>query len=428
MRVKSTYAPIKGATCGGLVFATVVLLLVIVFAVSSAIAQQQAIVFQRAYVRQFVVTNCTNANPPVVTIATPTATNALTWVPLDAGSLVTITGVAGNTACNVTDNAINVLTAVTFELTGAVGNAAYTVGGIGVTDTISTAATASIPMPNVGQSGHLVSVEFPTAVATVTPIQVRLEAADTCPDPPFCGLGNWRPIQGDTLEVVSVGGTFYQFNIANGVWRALRINSVLGTPANLPMRVDYTGTPSPLGPLILLGDRFEILSPFNSGQSAYEFVAGSCQAGTAGLAFNGPAPLPEATCITGANETLAVAAFDTTTTECVEDSFFLPTIGTPNALQLNVLWQASNVGTVQWSTQTACIGAGQQLGSVAFSAANNVTGTAAVANQLINTAFPVITTGCLAESFLFYKFCRTGATGTLAVDALMKSLSFVPAQ
>lgn len=406
------------------------LALLVLLLVLAAVAhgQNPSVVFQNAYLRNFNVTNCTNANPIVVTIEAPTAANPLTYIPLDAGSLVNISGVAGNTACNVSNQAINVLTATTFELTGVAGNGAYIGGGAGYTDTISSVSTPSIVLSNRGQAGHLVSVEFPTAAGTVTPIQVRLEAADTCPDPPFCANGDWRPIQEDTTSVALVGTAYYQLSTANGTWRALRINSVLATPTSLPMRVDYTGMSFPIGVAILIGDRFEITNIFNDGSGSYEFVAGACQAGTAGLAFNGPAPLPEAQCITGSGETLAVAAFDTTTTECVEDSFFLPASGTPTSTQLEVLWQASNTGTLQWSVATACVGAGDQLGAVGYGAATTVTGTAAVANELTITEFPNITTGCLANELMFFQFCRTGATGTLAVDALMKSLSFRPAQ
>lgn len=389
--------------------------------------QSQAVSFDRAYLRDFLITNCSNANPIVVTIQTPVAADDLSFVPLDAGSLVTISGVSGNTACNVSEQAINVLTATTFELTGVAGNGAYTVGGYGITDTISTATTPSPPLSNVGQSGHLVSVEFPTAVGTVTPIQVRLEAADTCPDPPFCSTGDWKPIQSDVTEVISVGGIYYQFAAANGTWRALRINSIAATPTSLPMRVDYTGTPFPLGAIINNGDSFTILSPFSSGPGNYEFVAGSCQDGTAGLAFNGPAPLPEASCVSD-DQTLAVAGFDDTTTEAVEDSFVLPGSGTPTTTELRVIWESAAAGTVQWSIATACVGPGDILGSINYSAATTVTGTSAGSVDTTITDFPTIDIGCNANDILFWQFSRTGGVGTLVGDALLKSLVFNPAQ
>lgn len=400
-----------------------------VVAVGVVMAQAPEVVFQSAYNRQFIVRSCSNANPIVVTIQAPAATDPLSYIPLDAGSLVTISGVSGNTNCNVTNNAITVLTATTFSLTGVVGNGVSTTPGIGVTNTISSAATPSIPMNNVGQSGHLISVEFPTAVASVTPIQVRIESADTCPDPPFCATGNWRPISADIVGVGEVGtGTYFQLGSANGVWRAIRVNSILATPTSLPMRVDYTGSPFPFGPIFNNGDFFTILTPFSTGVGQFEFVAGACQDGTAGLAFNGPAPLPEAQCITGTDEVLAVAAFDTTTTECVEDSLLLESIGTPTELEASVLWQAAGTGTMEWALATACVEPGDQLGEIAFSVAETVTGTASSANALVRTTFAPATTGCLAGQYLFFQLCRTGGTGTLAVDALMKSLQLQPSQ
>jgi len=77
------------------------------------------------YVRELTITNATNANPIVVT----TATNHH----LTNGDTVVISGVVGNTAANGTW-VIKNKAAATFELTGGVGDGAYTSGGAVNTD------------------------------------------------------------------------------------------------------------------------------------------------------------------------------------------------------------------------------------------------------------------------------------------------------
>jgi hypothetical protein len=259
--------------------AWVVLILCVV---AGAQAQSPEVVFQSAYQRNFQVTDCSNANPIVVTVKDPATFNAndqltfrnMQFMPLDAGSLVTISGVKGNTACNVTNNAITVLTATTFSLTAVAGNGAYVNGGIGVSDTISD-AIPSVVLPNSSQGGSLISVEFPLAVADVSPVQVRIEASDTCPDPPFCASGDWRPISVDVIVAnVETPSGVGRFNMvrANGSWRAFRVNSLVATPASAPMRVDYTGMPFPIGEIVCtLGPSgfCELLPPFGGqGQAA----------------------------------------------------------------------------------------------------------------------------------------------------------------
>jgi len=67
------------------------------------------------------VTGATNATP--IEITTSAAHGYST------GYIVTIRGVGGNTAANVTSNAITVTGATTFTIDGSVGNGAYTSGG-----------------------------------------------------------------------------------------------------------------------------------------------------------------------------------------------------------------------------------------------------------------------------------------------------------
>ena len=393
----------------------------------TAYAQSPVVIFQSAYQRSFAVTNCSNATPIVVTIQAPASNEALFILPLEDGVEVTITGVLGNTACNVTDAVINVLTSTTFELTGVAGNGVYAGGGVGTSDTIISDLPSPV-MDNAGQGGHLISVEFPNAMATVTPVQVRIEATDTCPDEPFCLTGDWRPISDDVTTVADVGGTYYQFVKANGAWRGVRVNSLTTTPGNEPMRVDYTGMPFPIGSVISLGDRFELTTPFTSyPDGGLEFVAGACQDGTASGAFNNGSNFPEAQCISN-DQNLAVLAFDDTTTECKEDAFLLPSQGTPGIMAATFIWQAGATGTLEWSIAAVCGRAGSQLGALTYPSPTTAVGTAASANQMVYTTFQVPLTGCIARDLMFFRACRTGGEGTLTGDALLKSLNLLPSQ
>ena len=67
------------------------------------------------------ITDCSNTVPAVVTTSVDHNMTGSEWV--------TITGVGGNTACNVVFGETKPLTATTFELTGVNGNGAYTTGG-----------------------------------------------------------------------------------------------------------------------------------------------------------------------------------------------------------------------------------------------------------------------------------------------------------
>ena len=397
-------------------------------AVSSdqAYAQASNVVFESAYLRVANVTDCTNANPIVVTIETPSAGNSLSYVPLDAGTLVTITGVSGNTACNVADQAINVLTATTFELTGVAGNGAYVRGGVMQTDTISSATTPSIPMTNNGQGGHLIVVEFPTAGALVNPVQVRIEAANDCPDPPFCATGDWVPISEDIDTAQSVGGVYYNMVRANGAWRAIRINSVLATPTSLPMRVDYTGFGFPIGNINFLGDRFDIRPSNDASALMIEFVAGQCQDSSASNAGNGgnSNPLPTASCEQDADMVTSAWEFPTTGA-CVDNSFRFSPNTQPPALQFDVSYQSATAGTVEWDLDYCCIGDGEAITAGCFvSAGPNQVVTPNVGTLTQQTIqfsgsdfFIPFVNDCQAGEHMFWRFCRNvGGTSAVPID------------
>lgn len=400
------------------------------FFCSPARAQAPNVVFQSAYQRVFTITDCTNVLPIVVTIATPAADDPIIFVPLDDGSLVTITGVLGNTNCNVTDNAITTITGTTFSLTGVTGNGAYVSGGVGQSDTISDATTPSIPMPNLGQGGHLISVEFPTAVGTVTPIQVRIEKADVCTDPPFCATGDWVPISEDVVEATSVGGIFYFLVRANGVWRSIRVNSVLATPTTLPMRVDYTGFPSAIGNIALLGDRFSIAPPNSASGLEIEYVMAACQTSTATLNFNGgnTTTLPTPACVQTADVVTAVAEFPVAGA-CVDDEFrFSPSVQPPT-LEFDVIWQSADTDTVEWDLDYCCQGPGDTLATCGVSAGPNETRTPSGANELnFNTiqfmgSDSFVPFLCQAGDMFMWRFCRNvGGTSAVVVD--VKSVMF----
>jgi hypothetical protein len=80
------------------------------------------------------ITDATNTTPIVITVEEHG---------LATGDTVTITGVLGNTAANVANNAITILDVNTFSLTGTVGNAAYTSGGLAVKNTVGSGTYTS---------------------------------------------------------------------------------------------------------------------------------------------------------------------------------------------------------------------------------------------------------------------------------------------
>src|SRR5581483_2227820 len=81
-----------------------------------------------------------------------------------------------------------------------------------------TTAQASSNLPNTGQSMHLLRVEFPSAAAAVSPIQVRLEAS-------FDG-SSWVPISADITSAPLLAGSVYAFEKAYAVFPALRVRSL----------------------------------------------------------------------------------------------------------------------------------------------------------------------------------------------------------
>lgn len=113
-----------------------------------------------------------------------------------------------------------------------------------------TTAQASNPIRNIGQSMHTVQVTFPSEVAAVTGIQVRLEWTRDGSD--------WRPAGPDIVSVPvldeGIPGTtdVIAYETYYGVFRAIRVNNVIDTPGMEAMTVKYIGQIIPVVPFVTL--------------------------------------------------------------------------------------------------------------------------------------------------------------------------------
>jgi hypothetical protein len=107
--------------------------------------------------------------------------------------------------------------------------------------TAVTAPTASAAMPNIGQRMHLIAVFFPAEVATVTGLQIRIEAS-------YDGA-SFFPISPDITRAPLLGGVVYQLEKAYGNFPFVRVRNVTATggPA---MTVYYSGHLNPVVPFI----------------------------------------------------------------------------------------------------------------------------------------------------------------------------------
>ena len=121
-----------------------------------------------------------------------------------------------------------------------------------------TGVQASAPIQNVGQAMHLIKVEFPSAVAAVSPIRVRLEAAYICNDPPLCAAALWIPISYDISTAPLLDGTVYAFEKGYGVFPLIRVRSIISVPGGVGnMTVRYQGHLLPIVPFVTqLADRW----------------------------------------------------------------------------------------------------------------------------------------------------------------------------
>lgn len=111
-----------------------------------------------------------------------------------------------------------------------------------------TAVQASAPLPNVGQTMHLITVLFPAEVSAVSSIQVRLEAS--------YDNTTYFPISADIISAPLVGGQVYNIQVAYGPWPYVRVRTLLSTGSKL-MTVQYAGTGVPTVPAVnQQSDRF----------------------------------------------------------------------------------------------------------------------------------------------------------------------------
>lgn len=94
-----------------------------------------------------------------------------------------------------------------------------------------TAAQASAPVRNFGQTMHLVYVMFPGQSTTQSGLQVRIEAS--------FDNSTYFPISEDITTAANVGGTVYDITSAFGPWPFIRVRSLTTAPA--AMTVYYSG-------------------------------------------------------------------------------------------------------------------------------------------------------------------------------------------
>lgn len=126
----------------------------------------------------------------------------------------------------------------------------------------ATSAQASGPLPNIGQAVHIVTLQFPTAVADVDSFVVRFEAS--------FDNATFFPISEDIISAKYNGSSFaYVVQRCNGVYPYVRLRIV--TPAAIPMTAHYTGSIQPIGIVRLSGDRYIVSSPLSGAT-----VAGLC--------------------------------------------------------------------------------------------------------------------------------------------------------
>lgn len=114
------------------------------------------------------------------------------------------------------------------------------------------AATASDPIRNIGQAMHTIQVSFPAENAQVASIQVRLEFARDDNDDTV-----WIPAGPDIIVAPVLdngdGATdVYAYQDYYGVFRAVRVRSVVNTPGAELMTVRYIGHLTPVVPFITL--------------------------------------------------------------------------------------------------------------------------------------------------------------------------------
>jgi len=103
--------------------------------------------------------------------------------------------------------------------------------------------TISVPVPNVGQGSHTVTVFYSTAIADVPALQIRIEASFDN------SAGSYFPISEDIVLANFNGDFAYAIVKANGTFPFIRINAI-AVDAILPMDAWYTGSTFPIGAVV----------------------------------------------------------------------------------------------------------------------------------------------------------------------------------
>lgn len=94
-----------------------------------------------------------------------------------------------------------------------------------------TTAQASAPVPNFGQTMHLIYVMFPGQTTTQSPLNIRIEASYD--NVTYFGISE------SVSSAANVGGLVYDVQQAYGPWPYVRVRSLIAVPS--PMTIWYAG-------------------------------------------------------------------------------------------------------------------------------------------------------------------------------------------
>ena len=120
-----------------------------------------------------------------------------------------------------------------------------------------TTAQASSAVPNIGQSVHIFTLIYPSAVADVTGFTFRVEAS--------YDNTTYFPISEDLIEAKYNGTFAYAIARCNGVFPYVRFRLVAANASNA-LTAHYTGSLQPIGIVRFQSDRYLAESPLASVQ------------------------------------------------------------------------------------------------------------------------------------------------------------------
>ena len=125
-----------------------------------------------------------------------------------------------------------------------------------------TSASASGPMPNIGQGSHLLTVMFQAATGDVTGIVVRIEAS--------YDNSLFFPISEDVTKATYNGSFAYGVVRGNGNFPYVRVRAVTASGSNA-MDAWYTGSLYPIANVAFSTDRF-IVTPPGAAASSEPYI------------------------------------------------------------------------------------------------------------------------------------------------------------